>query len=732
MIKKVLVPSTPQVATTEGVDMPLIHVHNRVPFANYESAVAEIEQKVLNPGEIAIVYYYDSSKTHGVAAMVVTGPITVGGDNEIFRNANDIDALVKRVEEMISAQNSSFEQLSEELLQKQKEILNSILEEFREDFIKILNAEIANVESLIELKVSTLDNELRTLIDDEDAILNNKISDGDRALDNRIDIVEDSIQDVIREYKAEDTSLLHYIKSQLTNVDNRIVSVASESSDNINSAVRKIDVSINDTNAAISQVAETVDELIGTVEEINEDIVSLSVDTNNKFNVVNSSVSNIERIIDTLKNDSSSSNVVVQEQIDEINNTLIEVDTKLNSKIDSAIESVNASINADKEKINTLNTSVNAIESDIKEVNESIEEVKSATDASIVELDSKIDTTRVNILEIVKNNKDALDGEIANTKSYVTELESKHNADMASLDASLVAYVDEKDSSLSTDISVLKGYIDEKIKNVSAGVFECDCSCANAIAELQLHVDAKDSSLSTDILNLKAYVDSEIEHIVIDASVCNCNWEERWVEIQEYIDEQIKNVSSGIIEIDCSCVSAIADLKTYVDATDASLLEILDAKIDDIANDVSAARQYAGTLHNEALAKIEDSLLESKEYSDDIKTSLDASINGIISEHESDITSLYNDINDINASIGELKISNNEMQEELEAIQDLLIGIDPDDASASIVNGLIEKVVSLETEIEELRSLLTWNMYETEEPSTNSRVTTSYMWRPTF
>lgn len=44
MIKKVLGSSTPQVInTTECTDVPVIHVHNRVPFTDYETAVDEIE-----------------------------------------------------------------------------------------------------------------------------------------------------------------------------------------------------------------------------------------------------------------------------------------------------------------------------------------------------------------------------------------------------------------------------------------------------------------------------------------------------------------------------------------------------------------------------------------------------------------------------------------------------------------------------------------------------------------
>ena len=68
MIKNVLGSSTTvSNASVNCNDIPVIHVHNRVPFANYEAAVEEIEQKVLHPGECAIVYYYDSAKPHGIA-----------------------------------------------------------------------------------------------------------------------------------------------------------------------------------------------------------------------------------------------------------------------------------------------------------------------------------------------------------------------------------------------------------------------------------------------------------------------------------------------------------------------------------------------------------------------------------------------------------------------------------------------------------------------------------------
>ena len=74
---------------------PVIHVHNKTPFDDYDAAVAALKTKILHPGEIVVVYYNDPTADDGISTLIATGPIQSGGYNEIFKNANEIDKLVE-------------------------------------------------------------------------------------------------------------------------------------------------------------------------------------------------------------------------------------------------------------------------------------------------------------------------------------------------------------------------------------------------------------------------------------------------------------------------------------------------------------------------------------------------------------------------------------------------------------------------------------------------------------
>ena len=82
---------------------PVIHVHNKIPFADYETAVAELENKILHPGELVVVYYKDATADDGISTLIGAGPIQEGGYNEIFKNAKQIDDLVDYLSNLINA-----------------------------------------------------------------------------------------------------------------------------------------------------------------------------------------------------------------------------------------------------------------------------------------------------------------------------------------------------------------------------------------------------------------------------------------------------------------------------------------------------------------------------------------------------------------------------------------------------------------------------------------------------
>lgn len=110
---------------------PIIHVHNKTPFDDYDAAVTALKTKILHPGEIVVVYYKDPTADDGISTLIATGPIQSGGYNEIFKNANEIDKLVDYLKGLINAQEQSLEELAHQL---EVQILAEV-EEIRREII---------------------------------------------------------------------------------------------------------------------------------------------------------------------------------------------------------------------------------------------------------------------------------------------------------------------------------------------------------------------------------------------------------------------------------------------------------------------------------------------------------------------------------------------------------------------------------------------------------------------
>jgi len=82
---------------------PIIHVHNKTPFDDYDTAVMMLKQKTINPGEIIIAYYKDPEAEDGISSLIATGPLVEGGDNDLFKSADEIDRLVTYFEGLIGS-----------------------------------------------------------------------------------------------------------------------------------------------------------------------------------------------------------------------------------------------------------------------------------------------------------------------------------------------------------------------------------------------------------------------------------------------------------------------------------------------------------------------------------------------------------------------------------------------------------------------------------------------------
>lgn len=62
-----------------------LNAYNRYPFTDITDAIYHAKQKKLQPGEIAICYYFDEKSIVGINAVIAVGNLRKGG-NIIFEN----------------------------------------------------------------------------------------------------------------------------------------------------------------------------------------------------------------------------------------------------------------------------------------------------------------------------------------------------------------------------------------------------------------------------------------------------------------------------------------------------------------------------------------------------------------------------------------------------------------------------------------------------------------------
>lgn len=143
---------------------PVIHIHNKTPFANYETALDELKKKILHPGEIAVAYYYNPTADDGISTLIATGPIQQGGYNEIFKNAADIDQLVKELDLKIDTQDQHVSDMTEEVKNEIIQRAADMNAETKEEIVNIINSSLAEITENLNTYVSEFTSNVNTSI----------------------------------------------------------------------------------------------------------------------------------------------------------------------------------------------------------------------------------------------------------------------------------------------------------------------------------------------------------------------------------------------------------------------------------------------------------------------------------------------------------------------------------------------------------------------------------------
>ena len=87
-----------------------INAYNRYPFKSYEDAVNNLKQKTLQPGEMAVGYYFDQNTVIGINAVFAFGNLKRTG-NIIFKNGDIFDGQINHINDMVFKQRKVINQL---------------------------------------------------------------------------------------------------------------------------------------------------------------------------------------------------------------------------------------------------------------------------------------------------------------------------------------------------------------------------------------------------------------------------------------------------------------------------------------------------------------------------------------------------------------------------------------------------------------------------------------------
>ena len=87
-----------------------INAYNRYPFKSYEDAVNNLKQKTLQPGEMAVGYYFDQNTVIGINAVFAFGNLKRTG-NIIFKNGDIFDGQINHINDLVVKQRRVINQL---------------------------------------------------------------------------------------------------------------------------------------------------------------------------------------------------------------------------------------------------------------------------------------------------------------------------------------------------------------------------------------------------------------------------------------------------------------------------------------------------------------------------------------------------------------------------------------------------------------------------------------------
>ena len=230
---------------------PVIHIHNKTPFANYETALDELKKKILHPGEIAVAYYYNPTADDGISTLIATGPIQQGGYNEIFKNAADIDQLVEELNLKIDTQDQHVSDMTEEVKNEIIQRAADMNAETKEEIVNIINSSLAEITENLNTYVSEFTSNVNTSISEfTESVnasfqnINNSIDASYIYLNNMINEVNGILEDNIESLSSSTSEKFDSVYVELDGIKD-MLGVDSSGSGTINKIKEEVESNSN-------------------------------------------------------------------------------------------------------------------------------------------------------------------------------------------------------------------------------------------------------------------------------------------------------------------------------------------------------------------------------------------------------------------------------------------------------------------------------------------------------
>ncbi len=227
----------------------IVMCYNKQFFSDYDAAKEALINKNSLPGEVTFAYYYDKNSEYGQNAIFSVGPLTQGS-NIIYKNANEIDAVVDSLNETIADINSSISNIEQNInvsIDLYNTSINTSLS-YISDYILNIENEI----QLLDASNNAKHNEIITYMDDVSNNLSQKInktsnniiqyinttiykliSDNNTSTNQNIIDTSTALHEIIYNYKDELNSTINDISIRLNNfsLTNNIIQVPKNTED---------------------------------------------------------------------------------------------------------------------------------------------------------------------------------------------------------------------------------------------------------------------------------------------------------------------------------------------------------------------------------------------------------------------------------------------------------------------------------------------------------------------